>query len=41
MSPRKSPRKSAKKSPPKLGLREQLMRELKSKVAKGNIKRLS
>jgi len=36
-----SPRKSPKKSSPKLGLREQLMKELKNKVAKGEIKRLS
>lgn len=39
MSPRKS--KSPKKSPPKLGIREQLMKELKNKVEKGKIKRLS
>lgn len=32
---------SPRKSPPKLGLREQLMKELKNKVAKGDIKRLS
>lgn len=41
MSPRKSPRKSPKKSSPKLGIREQLMKELKNRVAKGDIKRLS
>ena len=35
-----SPRKSMKKSPPKLGLREQLIIELKNKLEKGKITRL-
>lgn len=35
-----SPRKSRKKSPPKLGMREQLMKELRNKVNKGKIKRI-
>lgn len=34
-------KKGLKKSTPKLGLREQLMKELKNKVEKGKIKRLS
>tara|TARA_Y100000389_G_scaffold204905_1_gene260667 strand:- start:8748 stop:9191 length:444 start_codon:yes stop_codon:yes gene_type:complete len=36
-----SPRKFKKNSPPKLGIREQLIKELKNKVEKGKIKRMN